>query len=71
VTIDEARGGVGRQVVYLPFGGGRPEVGEITEVRGAWVFVRYFKDAPQAEDGRGPAKATSPVDLQFLSEIQR
>jgi len=64
VTLDEARESIGRTVIYLPYGGGRPEAGVITEIRSRWVFVRYGSD-----EG---AKATMPQDLRlFVGEVVR
>lgn len=61
MTLDEARNSIGRAVVYLPYGGGRPEHGIITEVRSRWVFVRYGTEQT--------SKATMPQDLRFLTEL--
>jgi hypothetical protein len=65
VTLDEAADSIGKTVVYFPYGGGRPQVGEITEVRSRWVFVRYVNDGETA-------KATMPQDLRlFVGEVAR
>lgn len=58
MTPEEARARVGSGVVYRPYPGGPAEDGEITEVRGPWVFVRYAGD--------GIAKATAPESLVLL-----
>jgi len=58
MELGDAEDTIGRRVVYRPYGGGRPEYGFITEVRGRWVFVRYGSDPS--------AKATAPQDLALL-----
>jgi hypothetical protein len=57
VTLSEARESIGRLVAYTPYQGVR-ELGVITAVRGAHVFVRYGTDLG--------SKATYPENLEVL-----
>lgn len=59
LRLDQASKGIGRQVIYRPPGGNRPEFGQITEVRNDFVFVLYTGDRI--------AKATHPMMLDFTS----
>ena len=65
MTIDEARGHIGRAVAYRPAGNpdAEAEHGVIATVGHRWVFVRYA--APS-----GAAQATDPADLTLLAEVQ-
>jgi hypothetical protein len=62
MTLDEARGYVGRAVVYQT-AGNEPEYGVIAGVGEAHVFVRYGRDEL--------AKATDPADLTLLPMTAR
>lgn len=57
MSIDEARDGIGQQVVYAAYPGAEDEFGVITAVNDRYVFVRY-------EDDR-TAKATPPESIEF------
>lgn len=57
MTLDEAAENVGRMVRYRPHPTARHEYGRITEVRGTWVFVKFF-------DSYG-AKACTASDLEL------
>ena len=61
MTIEEAKEGIGRNVIYTPFEGcdsSLIENGVITSVNDRFVFVRYG----YSQNGI----ATSPEDLKFL-----
>lgn len=59
MTLDEARGNVGRQVEYRPAHPALPaERGVISSVGERYVFVRYGEDLT--------AKATPPGDLTLV-----
>lgn len=59
MTLEEARGSIGRWVVYRS-PGRIPEHGVIRSVNEAFVFVRYAGDKH--------AKATQPEDLTLVTE---
>jgi hypothetical protein len=61
VTLSEALDAMGELVVYTPYGGGRPEIGQITGVQGRWVFVLYVGDLT--------SKATMPQDIRLYQEM--
>jgi hypothetical protein len=63
MTLDEARSCLERgepDVLYRP-AHGEPELGVITSVSDAWVFVRY---------GTQASVATDPADLEALTPEQ-
>jgi len=75
MTVEEARAGVGRRVIYQPPGQGveARETGTISEVRAVWregyppeeqgyVMVRYAGDTL--------SKATAPELLTFAEEAR-
>ena len=64
MTLDEARGAIDREVLYLPPGGSAEsaEAGVITSVNHRWVFVRFGTSATSA--------ACDPADLTLLSPVQ-
>ena len=64
MTLDEARGAIDREVLYLPPGGSidSTEVGVITSVNHRYVFVRFGSGATSA--------ACNPADLTLLSPEQ-
>ena len=64
MTLDEARGAIDREVLYLPPGGSidSTEVGVVTSVGHQWVFVRFGSSATSA--------ACDPADLTLLSPEQ-
>lgn len=60
MTLNDARNGIGRKVIYTPFLGCDPdmtEIGVITSVTDQFVFVRYGSDIN--------SKATRAEDLKF------
>lgn len=59
MTLDEARAGIRRKVVYQPRPGMTPEEGVITSVNDRYVFVRYGTSVTPA--------ATWPADIEFLA----
>jgi len=64
MTLDEARGAIDREVLYLPPGGSAEstEVGVVTSVGHQWVFVRFGTS--------GTSAACDPADLTLLSPVQ-
>ncbi len=56
MTLQQAKAGIGRGVVYRPMVGS-PESGVITSVNETFVFVRYGSNKQSA--------ATRPEDLEF------
>jgi hypothetical protein len=63
MTLEEAREGIGRKVIYevTPWDGGYPALDEgvITSVNDHYVFVRYGSDTH--------SKATYPGDLRWMA----
>jgi hypothetical protein len=58
MTMEEAREGIGRSVIYTPVHtNAKPEVGTITDVSSLYVFVRYA--------GQHRAQATPAERLRF------
>jgi len=64
MTLDEAGGCTGREVLWLPPGGSAEsaEAGVITSVGHRWVFVRFGSG--------GTSAACDPADLTLLSPVQ-
>lgn len=63
MTLDEARDGIGRLVVYGGNGNTMREEGVITSVNNSYVFVRYTGDMG--------SKATAAEALQFSIEGEK
>lgn len=57
MTLDEARGGIGRWVVYAAYPGAEDEFGVIIHVGDLYAFVRYGDDPYP--------KATRPESIEF------